>query len=89
MAFIWDAGNVPHIQRHKVEPEEAEEALTDPARLSGQTYRDVRTGEPRSIVVGETEDGRLLTVIFTVRDANIRVVTARPATPAEDIEYRR
>lgn len=88
MAFIWDSNNVSHIAEHDVLPNEAEEALTDPNRLSTPSYRGA-DGERRTRATGETEDGRLLVVVFTVRDGAIRVVTARPVTPSERIAYGR
>ena len=39
--------------------------------------------EDREILVGFSERGRLLIVSFTERPPNIRVISARVATPAE------
>ena len=57
-------------------PEEAEQVLyNDPVVLQIQT----RKGEQRVLTIGETDHGRLLAVIFTLRGGMIRVVTAHPA----------
>ncbi|GAA5513652.1 hypothetical protein Dcar01_02396 [Deinococcus carri] len=88
MEFHWDDANTEHIARHDVEPEEAEEAATDPRRLAAPAYR-AQNGERRQAVTGKTEGGRILTVILTRRGDLFRVVTAREANPSERRAYRR
>lgn len=85
--FLWDADNERHVREHDVEPFEAEEALLDPDRLSVDAYKV--NDEPRWALLGETEDGRVLFVVFTRRRGAIRVVTARPPGPRERRRYRR
>jgi hypothetical protein len=46
--FDWDDANIRHIAAHGVEPEEAEEALTDPRRVPGTAY-NVPGGDGRSL----------------------------------------
>lgn len=87
MELDWDAANEEHIARHGVAPEEAEEAMTDPRRLRVPAY-DVE-GERRRAVVGATEDGRVLFVVYTRRGDRLRVITARDAHPAQRRRYRR
>ena len=86
MRFDWDPANVEHIARHKVEPEEAEEAVEDPAALPFAAHRGPH-GQPRFGVLGATEDGRVLVVVLEERQDRLRVVTARPATEAERARY--
>lgn len=75
--FFWDSGNKEHIAKHKVTPAEAEQVVSNnPIDLPLQ----VRNGEERIAQVGETDAGRLLVVITTMRDGLIRVVTAFPAS---------
>lgn len=88
MTFHWDDANTEHIARHDVEPEEAEEAATDPDRVAAPAYRS-QSGERRQAMTGRTEDGRILTVILTRRGDLFRVVTAREASPSERRAYRR
>ncbi len=85
--FDWDDDNVEHIARHGVEPWEAEEAMLDPDRV-GASARNV-SGERRFAVVGSTESGRMLFVVFTRREERIRVITARDADDSEKRRYRR
>ncbi|MEF2279897.1 BrnT family toxin [Deinococcus sp. YIM 134068] len=66
MEFDWDDANEGHIARHGIDPEEAEEAATDPRRVAAPAYR-VQGGERRQAVTGKTDGGRLLTVVLTRR----------------------
>jgi uncharacterized protein len=71
--FIWDAANTAHIARHKISREEAEQVIqNDPLDLDRQT----QNGEERFVHLGETLAGRLLFVVVTERDDQLRVVTA-------------
>jgi uncharacterized DUF497 family protein len=73
MFFDWDAGNLGHIARHRVTPEECEEAYRNgPMVIEHQRRRRER----RRLCLGETNSGRLLTFIVTERAGKIRFVTA-------------
>jgi uncharacterized DUF497 family protein len=85
--FDWDDDNANHVRRHGVDPEEAEEAVTDPRRIGTPAYSTRR--ETRFAVFGTTEAGRLLFVVFTRRRRLIRVITARDAAPNEKRQYWR
>lgn len=85
--FDWDDANRDHISEHRIYPYEAEEALLAPRRVAAPAYS--LQGERRRGVLGETDSGRLLFVVFTHRRGLIRVVTARDATPRERLRYRR
>ncbi|HEU5317288.1 MAG TPA: BrnT family toxin [Chloroflexota bacterium] len=85
--FEWDDGNVDHVARHGVSPGEAEEALADSHRVGTGAYN--AGCERRSAVIGATEDGRILLVVYTWRRDSIRVVTARDADQAQKRRYRR
>jgi uncharacterized DUF497 family protein len=86
--FQWDEGNADKIRElHQVEPEEAEEALTDPDRIAETAYQTPL--EKRRGILGMTETGRLLFVVYTVRDTRIRVVTAYDASFVQYNRYLR
>ena len=71
--FLWDDANIEHIARHGVLPEEAEQVLNnDPLDIDEQFI----DGEQRWIHLGETDVQRLLIVIVTLREDDVRVVTA-------------
>jgi uncharacterized DUF497 family protein len=76
MLFHWDEVNTRHIAKHGVTPPEAEQVvLNKPVDLEFQTG----SGEERIVQLGETDEGRILVVVTTMRDDLIRVVTAFPA----------
>ncbi len=75
LQFDWDAATTNHIARHRVRPEEAEQAL---AHGPLEVKAVIRKGESRRLCIGRTDSGRLLDVVYTVRNKKIRVVTAHP-----------
>ncbi len=88
LVFEWDDHNVEHLAtRHDVEPWEAEDAMYDPARIGAPAY-NVR-GERRWALLGMTETGRILLVVFTRRRGRVRVVMARDAEDPERRRYRK
>ena len=65
-----------HIARHGITSEEAEQVIENgPLNLK----RQIRAGEERTVYLGETDAGRILTVVVTARGEMLRVVTAHPA----------
>jgi uncharacterized DUF497 family protein len=75
-----------HIwRRHRLRPHEAEEALID----VGQVPIGSRTvaGEERGAIIGRTEAGRVLVVVYMMRGDRVRVVTAFPASPRHERAY--
>jgi len=73
--FQWDNANRGHIARHRVTPQEFQQAMTnDPIEVAEYTV----AGEPRVHVVGMTDAGRLLEMVYTIRRGRIRAVTAFP-----------
>ena len=74
--FAWDAGNVDHLAKHGVMPEEAEQVIEN-APL--EIERQIRGGESRTLHLGETAAHRVLFVVVTRRGEELRVVTAFPA----------
>jgi uncharacterized protein len=86
-SFDWDVHNEGHVWKHDIAPAEAEDAMRDPDRLPVGAYN--REGEKRWAILGATEHGRRLFVVFTTRRDSIRVVMARPANSAEARRYRR
>lgn len=86
MEFDWDRENASHIGRHQVTPQEAEQVLrNDPLVVQFQEHG----AEERLLVLGQTNAGRLLAVIYTERNNKLRVVTAYPMTKRlEEIYFR-
>jgi uncharacterized DUF497 family protein len=61
---------------HQIAPAEAEQVISNrPIDLGSH----IRNGEERTAQVGETDAGRVLHVISTMREAKVRIITAWPA----------
>jgi len=76
--FDWDAGNERKNDKHGIPRKEAEEVFVNaPLLISIDDKHSMN--EPRFKAYGRTNSGKLLTVIFTVRDEGrlIRVISAR------------
>ena len=84
--FEWDDGNLDPLRRD-ITPAEVEEAVLDPRRRPASAYST--EGEERRALVGATEDGRVLYVVYTIRSGRVRVISARNATHSEHRQYRR
>jgi len=85
--FDWDEGNEDHILLHGVEPTEVEEAVLDPEGFGVEAY-DV-PGERREALIGATGEGRILTVVYTMRGERVRPITVRDASETHKRRYRR
>ena len=74
--FDWNDSNIAHLAQHAITSAEAEQVvLNNPVDLEFQE----RNGEERSVQIGETDAGRILVAVTTMRGELIRVVTAFPA----------
>jgi uncharacterized DUF497 family protein len=82
-SFEWDQGNIGHIGRHDVDPDEAEAVLDNNPLI-------LRTADKRYLAYGQTDEGRFLLVVFARKlGLLIRVITARDMTDGEKKQYRR
>jgi len=77
--FDWDAVNRYHLGRNHVIPEEAQHAIRDPYAIL--LAIESESGEDRTKAVGKTASGRVLAVVFAIRGAAIRPITAYVASP--------
>jgi uncharacterized protein len=83
--FDWDGPNRRHLAAHKVTPAEFEQVMSsDPLDLACEVIGE----EERYRSVGLTSRGRLLTVVWTIRNGKVRAVTAFPAPPADRRTWR-
>ena len=87
LKFDWDAENIFHIARHRVSPQEAEQALVNEPLDFGY---EIVGGEERWTSIGQTENLRVLGLVWTLRgEGLVRVVTAREASKGARREYLR
>jgi uncharacterized DUF497 family protein len=84
--FEWDANNLRQIRAHRIKREEAEQALLDdPIAI----YEQDVEGELRFVYYGETDAGRMLAIVVTERDDDLRVVTAYAPDAGQRRDYRK
>ena len=88
IGFEWDEGNWKKSElRHGVAATEAQEALlNDPLAQVDVLHSD---DEQRYVALGETNEGRLLFVSFTLRKNRVRVISARPMSRKERKVYEK
>ena len=89
MAFIfqWDKKKARlNLKTHKVSFEEASTVFGD---TLSRTIDDPlhSEDEDRYIIIGQSVQGRLLVVVHTIRGDNVRIISARVATPTERKNY--
>jgi uncharacterized protein len=87
MRFEWDESKAKsNAEKHGLTFEEAVTVFADPYFLFTEDTNHSE-GEEREWAIGEVENGLIAVVIFTMRDENIRIISARPATKREIKEY--
>lgn len=86
--FEWDVGNARKNDKHGVSTAEAEQAFfNDPLLLVADVKHSKR--ELRFHALGKSDEGRLLHITFTLRNAgaSIRVISARDMHRKERTVY--
>lgn len=86
--FEWDRGNIEkNWEKHRVAPTECEQVflnqplvVTDDEKHSGH--------EKRYYALGQTDEQRLLFIVFTIRGEKVRVISARNMNKNERKVYR-
>ena len=86
MKITWDPAKAKSNRlKHRVLFSEIEPVFYDPNAI---TIKDVDSeSEARFITVGLDSLRRVIVVVYTYRDASIRLISARKATKAEQITY--
>lgn len=74
-----------NLIKHGISFEESSTALLDPLALV-QEDPDAE-GENRWVLIGMSNQARLLTVVYTLRNERIRLISARKATKKEAKNY--
>lgn len=83
MRFEWDlAKAASNVRKHGVTFEEASSIFYDPLATTGDDP-DHSVAESRCVTFGMSSASRLLVVAHTDQQEVIRIISARPATPAE------
>ena len=89
MAFIFESDKKKarhNLKSHKVSFEEASTVFGDTLSrtIDDPIHSDI---EDRYVIIGQSMRGRLLVVVHSIRGDNIRIISARVATPRERKGY--
>ena len=86
ITFEWDEFNTTKIRlKHGIIPEEAEQPFfNDYWAHFDETHS---SAEKRYQLLGANNTGRILFIIFTIRQDQIRIISARRASKKERISY--
>lgn len=86
MTFQWDENkNQTNIQDHETDFDDAKNVFLDPFRTE-RIDDGVNYGEVRFQTIGMV-DGRMLFVVYTYENGDIRLISARKAEPYERRKY--
>jgi hypothetical protein len=85
--FDWDAGNIlKNWEAHRVSASECEQVFFNRPLVAAPDTKHSQV-EDRYYALGQTDAGRALFVVFTVRESLIRVISARDMNRKERKEY--
>ena len=85
--FDWDEGNLlKNWERHRVSASECEQVFFNRPLVAREDEKHSGQ-ESRFYGLGQTDSGRRLFVVFTVRGTLIRVISAREMNRREKREY--
>lgn len=87
--FSWDKGNKDkNWIKHKVDFRECEEVFFDENKEISRD-KPYSKKEERFIILGKTEEERLLFIVFTMRGRKVRVISARDINRKEKKLYEK
>jgi uncharacterized DUF497 family protein len=87
MQFEWDENKAErNLSKHGVSFEEAKTVFDDPLYVDFYDP-DHSEDEERYLIVGESNQGRVLIVSYTERGNSIRLISAREVTRTEREAY--
>ncbi|MBI3577758.1 BrnT family toxin [Candidatus Gottesmanbacteria bacterium] len=87
IVFEWDQGNSEkNYKKHKVTQREAEEAVTSDNMFIFDDEKHSRL-EKRYMIWGTTDGSRRLSVIVTIRNDIVRIISARDMNAKERRAY--
>ena len=87
--FDWDQGNREKSWlKHRVSLREAEEVFFNKPLIVIEAGVSQSLPELRFVAFSKTDEGRVLTIIFTFRGELLRIISARPMHKKEREFYR-
>lgn len=89
ISFDWDKGNTnKNLEKHNVTDREAEEVFANRHKIILEDEKH-STSEKRYMLWGVTRQSRKLTLIFTIRNNKIRIISARDMNHKERKVYEK
>ena len=86
MRYQWDKSKATaNLQKHGIDFADAVSVFSDDLAM---TIFDERFEEERYVTIGIDALARVLVVVYTVRDDEIRLISARKATRKEQQQYQ-
>jgi uncharacterized DUF497 family protein len=85
--FDWDEGNKSKNQKHRVSVFEVESIFRQERFIFAGRIAEPEHDEWRGLVLGQSEAGRRLALIFTRRGDRLRPISCRPMRKAERSFY--
>ena len=87
LEFDWDEGNKDkNWIKHRIRSKEAEEVFTDNYSYTSQDLKH-SLKEKRYQILGTTKVGKKLSVVFTLRNLKIRIISVRLMNRKERKKY--
>jgi uncharacterized DUF497 family protein len=86
--FDWSGGNAEkNWRKHRAAPSEAEQVFLNlPLMVAADAGHS--DSEQRYFILGRTDEGRELYVVFTLRGRRVRIISARDMSRQERKVYR-
>ena len=89
VGFDWDDGNInKNEDKHGLKWTTIEEVFFNELLLVVEDFKH-SLNECRCVALGKNDFGDLITVVFTVREKHIRVISARAMSKKERIIYEK
>lgn len=82
-SFDWDAGNRTKNAKHGVQSEEIESILCQEKFVFAGRISEPAHDEWRGLILGQSDAGRRLALIFTRRGDRLRPISCRQMRPGE------
>ncbi len=87
--FEWDLGNqTKSLVKHDITPVEAEQSFFNFKQVLPDYTHSTKL-EPRYVLYGQTNNGKVLFASFTIRKGRVRIISVRPAKKKERNLYEK
>lgn len=88
--FVWDEGNrTKNKTKHGVETKEIEEVFLGRLAIPLGVQVWPETDEERLGIIGPTKKGKILQIVFIIRNKKVRPISARMAHKKEREQYEK